>query len=643
MGINPSSFPTPSSFIGEIDWSPLARIGQIIKEQREQDEAARLIAQLYGGQGQQLDGAQVSQPPPVERRPAQAAAPAPAAAAPPRFTSAELALPPLLTPAQRIAQGFEPFGGAARPAPSLTLAANEPSPLDTAQWPQGPVGAPLLAANQPSPLDTAQWPQGPVGAPSQLAAPDEPSPLDTARWPQGPVGAPTSATAQASYSPQGLERALAVIRQKESSGDYANVTTTRNRRGQPQSALGAYGVMDFNVGPWTKEVLGRAMTPQEFLADRDAQDAVARAKFGAYANKYGLSGAARAWLAGEGGMYKNIADPLGTTPTAYAADFERKMGRDLPPEITAGTSRPDAAPQSSLAFDQVRNRAVDSIVSDEPRAPGVGAEQLQALYRNPLTRPLAIGLLQKQLDPGTYDFKIVGDNLVRTNSRTGRTEIMMRDVKNDYEIQKVKDDDGNERLVRVRKQGPEGPIDSGGSGGGGNYGKLPPNHRWKDPNDKSQGVVPIPGSEADKIGDEIVARVGLGKSFMSTLPDLRARVARGDVGIENPANHAQAIANIGVPGETKRMLDTGAEALIRMLTGAGMSKEEAAQNAQQYRITPRDTTFTINSKISALERHLNHIGELLGRSRGGGNLLAAPAAPDRAAVETELRRRGAIR
>lgn len=130
---------------------------------------------------------------------------------------------------------------------------------------------------------------------------------------------------------------------------------------------------------------------------------------------------------------------------------------------------------------------------------------------------------------------------------------------------------------------------------------------------------------------------------MSTLPQIRQRIDRGDVGIENTGNHAQALAGVGTPGETKRMMDAGAEALIRMLTGAGMSKEEAVQNAEQYRLRAKDTTFTIKSKVDALERHLNHIGEVLGRSRGGVNLLATPGAPDRAAIEAELRKRGAIK
>ena len=54
------------------------------------------------------------------------------------------------------------------------------------------------APNSPSPLDTAQWPFGPVGAPSSAL----PSPLDTAKWPYGPIGAPSSARAYAPPSPR---------------------------------------------------------------------------------------------------------------------------------------------------------------------------------------------------------------------------------------------------------------------------------------------------------------------------------------------------------------------------------------------------------------------------------------------------------
>ncbi|WP_038954101.1 hypothetical protein, partial [Bradyrhizobium japonicum] len=63
MAINPVRYDMPGSFIGEIDWSPLARIGETLRKNREEEEAARLIAQLYGsGQqnGPQQNGPQVT-------------------------------------------------------------------------------------------------------------------------------------------------------------------------------------------------------------------------------------------------------------------------------------------------------------------------------------------------------------------------------------------------------------------------------------------------------------------------------------------------------------------------------------------------------------------------------------------------------
>ncbi len=45
--------------------------------------------------------------------------------------------------------------------------------------------------------------------------------------------------------------------------------------------------MGANVGPWSEEVLGRRLTPQQFLTDREAQDRVFQAKFGQSVAKYG--------------------------------------------------------------------------------------------------------------------------------------------------------------------------------------------------------------------------------------------------------------------------------------------------------------------------------------------------------------------
>ena len=93
-------------------------------------------------------------------------------------------------------------------------------------------------------------------------------------------------------------------------------------------AYGKYQVMGNNVPEWTRAALGKAMTPQEFLADTAAQEAVFKHRFGSYVEKYGPVGAAKAWFAGEGGMKNpNASDLYGTTVQSYANKFLRNLGQ----------------------------------------------------------------------------------------------------------------------------------------------------------------------------------------------------------------------------------------------------------------------------------------------------------------------------
>jgi hypothetical protein len=130
------------------------------------------------------------------------------------------------------------------------------------------------------------------------------------------------------------------ISRVESGGRYDAVGPVANDKGN--RAYGKYQVMDFNVGPWTQEILGKAMTPQEFLANPQAQDAVFDGKFGQYVQKYGSPGAAsRAWFAGEGGMNNpNAKDVLGTT----VAGYEQKFNAGMPQGAAPGQPGPIAQP-----------------------------------------------------------------------------------------------------------------------------------------------------------------------------------------------------------------------------------------------------------------------------------------------------------
>lgn len=108
------------------------------------------------------------------------------------------------------------------------------------------------------------------------------------------------------------------------SGDYAAVgpqTKTGDR------AYGRYQVMGANIPAWTKEILGRSMTPQEFLSDQKAQDAVFDAKFGGYLKSGGPQNAASMWFTGkplaQGG---GLADVNGMTGNRYADRFMQALG-----------------------------------------------------------------------------------------------------------------------------------------------------------------------------------------------------------------------------------------------------------------------------------------------------------------------------
>ena len=130
------------------------------------------------------------------------------------------------------------------------------------------------------------------------------------------------------------------------SGDYSAlgpITAKGNR------AYGRYQVMDFNIGPWTEKYLGRRLTPEEFLASKEAQDAVFAGEFGGNVEKYGNpQDAASVWFTGKpvatGGNRKDI---LGTTGSGYVNKFNEALGQTpmknasfAPPMQTASLAPP---------------------------------------------------------------------------------------------------------------------------------------------------------------------------------------------------------------------------------------------------------------------------------------------------------------
>lgn len=144
---------------------------------------------------------------------------------------------------------------------------------------------------------------------------------------------------------------------------------------------------------------------------------------------------------------------------------------------------------------------------------------------------------------------------------------------------------------------------------------APSGYVWNDPSDPNKGMTPIPGGPGEKVDAEVAARLGLAKSFLGQLPDIKRRVEAGE--LTGPIDAAMGKLGVGGAGELRRQIDSGAEALLRMLTGAGMNKEEAADYTRRYKFDPTDKSSTVISKLDQLERELNSVGETVGKGRGG--------------------------
>lgn len=118
--------------------------------------------------------------------------------------------------------------------------------------------------------------------------------------------------------------AIAAVESRGSGGYAATGPVTANG----DRAYGRYQVMGNNIGEWTQAALGRRLTPQEFLNDPAAQDAVFDFKFGQYVKQYGTpQDAASAWFTGRPlSRGAGAADITGTTGAEYVRRFNAALG-----------------------------------------------------------------------------------------------------------------------------------------------------------------------------------------------------------------------------------------------------------------------------------------------------------------------------
>lgn len=123
-------------------------------------------------------------------------------------------------------------------------------------------------------------------------------------------------------------RFISAISGRESGGNY-------RARNPDSGALGRYQIMPGNVAPWSREALGRSISPNQFYNSPSLQDQIARFKLQQYVRQFGYEGAAVAWYAGpgtakkylaSGGRGYNARQGKYSSISAYALGILRQMG-----------------------------------------------------------------------------------------------------------------------------------------------------------------------------------------------------------------------------------------------------------------------------------------------------------------------------
>lgn len=122
---------------------------------------------------------------------------------------------------------------------------------------------------------------------------------------------------------------------------------------------------------------------------------------------------------------------------------------------------------------------------------------------------------------------------------------------------------------------------------------------------------PEKAAKAAELPGEIGARIGLGREFKKDLPALKERISKFGA-----TDYADLAMGRGNAGEVWRRIESGRDALVRGLTGAGIGVAEAQNQAARYQIGVTDRPETMISKLESLERDLDAVerGAITGKT-----------------------------
>lgn len=168
--------------------------------------------------------------------------------------------------------------------------------------------------------------------------------------------------------------------------------------------------------------------------------------------------------------------------------------------------------------------------------------------------------------------------------------------------------------------------------------KLPTYQEFAKPKSRGISFKGADGTEIQIGGDdnggyggtslpaEVGGRVGLGDNFIKNdYPEVLKMIEAGDA--TGPIDYLKGTFGRGNSGIVQRRMATGADALRRGLTGAGMSASESEEYAQRYLPIPTDDAATLKLKAEGLKADLEAVTSGAIKGKAGDVAGYLPGAP----------------
>jgi hypothetical protein len=202
-------------------------------------------------------------------------------------------------------------------------------------------------------------------------------------------------------------------------------------------------------------------------------------------------------------------------------------------------------------------------------------------------------------------------------------------------------ENGEERTIFQDKQGKMHTPESLGLGGSAPSGEsaiepAPPGvdaKEWRRIKTKQ-----LAGEDVEKaLPGEVAGRLALTDVYLKKAPAIATEIDKGNM--TGPMDTFMAKNGLGARGQTHADIQSGTDALRRMLTGAGMPQAEADEYVQRYQPSYRDTATTLRQKHDRLVDELTTMRANIMRGRGPSTSPNSPPPDAIGATGTKQRLR----